>query len=398
MRHLWVVSACAAAVSPPLQALNNDTLFLRGTTSMTYDSNVFRISDDLSNAAAESILQGEGRSDLIWGLGAGLRMDLPVSRQRFRLDLSATRYQYNDFDQLDYTGYGLEGIWDWRVGNDWYGQVNLGARQARQTYSTDIAVLVPRLYRTYDALVDVRHALTPQWELQTSLSASETDYKDDVFRVDDFEYWAADVGASYRTALGNSTGVRLRYEDGNWPNRPPGAIEDEYTQYTLSAVLDWRLTGKSRLYGDAGYTFRDQSASNDRDFDGPSGRLTYEYSVTHKSTLRASLYQTRGAVEDFTATYIKTTGVDLAWHQQATSKITLQASASFREQDYLGESLVPGVQRRRDDLTTFGLVASYQATRTLSVSAGAQYDERSSNIPLGDYDAYTLYLSALIEF
>jgi hypothetical protein len=56
------------------------------------------------------------------------------------------------------------------------------------------------------------------------------------------------------------------------------------------------------------------------------------------------------------------------------------------------------VQRRRDDLTTFGLVASYQATRTLSVSAGAQYDERSSNIPLGDYDAYTLYLSALIEF
>jgi long-subunit fatty acid transport protein len=81
-----------------------------------------------------------------------------------------------------------------------------------------------------------------------------------------------------------------------------------------------------------------------------------------------------------------------------TGKITLQATASYREQDYLGESLVPGAQQRRDELTTLGLGASYQATRTLSFSAGAQYDERSSNIPFGDYDVYTLSLSAGIEF
>ena len=401
VRHPLVVLACAAAVSSPLQALNDDKLFLRGTTSINYDSNVFRIADDISDDIANRFLQGKDRSDLIWGLGAGVRLDLPVSRQRFRADLSATQYKYSEFDQLDYTAYGLRGIWDWRVGNDWYGQVNVGARQTRQTYSTDIGAFIPRLYRTYDGLVDVRYTLTARWELQTSVSAYETDYKDDMFRFDDFEYRAANIGASYRTPLGNSTGVRLRYEEGQWPNRPPAppsVFDNEYTQYTVSAVIDWRLTGKSRLYGDAGYTFREGDAASNRDFDGPSGRLSYEYSLTGKSTLRGSLYQTRGAVDEFTATYIKTTGLDLSYLQQLTGKITLQATASYREQDYLGESLVPGAQQRRDELTTLGLGASYQATRTLSFSAGAQYDERSSNIPFGDYDVYTLSLSAGIEF
>lgn len=390
-----LVFACAAAFSPPLQALNGDKVFLRGTASVDYNSNVFSVPDEAGGIDPEvaNLVQGKGRSDLIWGLGAGVRVDLPVGRQRLRADLSATRYQYNEFDLLDYTGYGLRGIWDWRVGNDWYGQVNLGTSQDRQFYSSAVGGFVPQLYKMHDGLVEARYALTPRWELQTALSASTTNYDDAQARFDDFDYWAADIGASYRTPADNSTGVRLRYEQGDWPNRPPAppaTVDDEYTQYTLSAVLDWRLTGKSRLFGDAGYTFR-QSDAADRDFDGPSGRLTYEYALTGKSTLRASLYQTRGAGEDFTTAYIKTTGVDLSWLQELTAKIALRATASYREQDYLG-------QERRDDLITLGLNASYQATRTLSLSAGAQYDERSSNLQSGDYDVYLLYVKAGVEF
>jgi hypothetical protein len=65
VRHPLVVLACAAAVSSPLQALNDDKLFLRGTTSINYDSNVFRIADDISDDIANRFLQGKDRSDLI---------------------------------------------------------------------------------------------------------------------------------------------------------------------------------------------------------------------------------------------------------------------------------------------------------------------------------------------
>jgi len=52
---------------------------------------------------------GPDKSDTYFGLGAGIRMDLPVSRQRFRLDASAMKYFYQRLTDLDYTGYGARG-------------------------------------------------------------------------------------------------------------------------------------------------------------------------------------------------------------------------------------------------------------------------------------------------
>jgi len=54
-------------------------------------------------------------------------------------------------------------------------------------------------------------------------------------------------------------------------------LGDAYDQYTASAVLDWFLSGRSRLYGDIGYTWRARQNALQGDFNGPSGRLTYDY-------------------------------------------------------------------------------------------------------------------------
>jgi exopolysaccharide biosynthesis operon protein EpsL len=381
-------------------ALGNDTVFVRADTGFTYESNVFRVTDE-DSPSVEQFLGGRGKSDMVWSVGAGVRMDLPVSRQRFRVDASAVRYLYSEFDELDYTGYNARGIWDWRVGNDWHGQLGAGVRNARRTYSDELGFIVPSLYKSYDALLDVRYALTARWELETGATSTRTRYEAEELRVDDFDLTTLKVGAQYRTPAGNGVGLRLRYEQGEWPNRPPAPIaffDNEYDQYTLSAVVDWRVTGKSRLFGDVGYTRRQRAAEDDRDFTGPSGRLAYDYQVTGKSAIRGSIYETRGPVEDFTATYVKTTGIDLSYTYQMTAKITAQATATYRRIDYLGSAVVAGAPQREDRLTDLGVSVTYKPRRTLSFSTGATHESRSSNLPLGDYSAYTLYVTAGVEF
>ena len=368
-------------------ALGNDTVFVRGNAVIGYDSNVFRISDELTLPTS---LGGPSKDDTYYGLGVGLRLDLPVSRQRFRADASATKYWYSRFQDLDYTGYGARGTWDWRVGNDWHGQIGGGMRQTRQTATDALGFTVPRLLRTYNALANARYALTPRWELQAGGSAYQARYDNDIFRANDFESSAWDLGASYRTPRGNSTGARLRYERGRWPNRSgdvAARLGGEYDQFTLSAVLDWRLTGRSRLYGDVGYTQRSRENAQQGDFSGPSGRLTYEYSLSGKTTLRGSIYQTRGPTDADFATYVRTTGLDLSATHQLTGKIGLGGSLGYSEAEYLGEARNTGQAVREFQYWNIGVNGVYQITRTVYLNAAVTYYWRTSDLEFGDYEA-----------
>jgi exopolysaccharide biosynthesis operon protein EpsL len=397
---LPVLLACLCLLCIParVQALGNDTVFLRAFGNVTYDSNVFRISDEFPTAAATD---SSRKDDWIYGLGAGLRLDIPVSQQRFKLDASATQYKYSEFDQLDYTGYAVRGEWDWKAGERWSGQVNLGARQERQAYSNALFFSFPSLVERYDARASARYALTTRWELDGGLSKYASRYDNELLQFDDFDSDSYFLGAAYRSPAGNSTGARLRYERGDWANRPsapPANLDNQYRQYTLEAVVDWAISGKSRLAGELGYTWRDRDDAIQRDFDGPSGRLTYIWEVTGKSTLQGAVYRTLGAIDDFNATYTQTDGIDLAYAYDVSAKVVANATASYRILDYEGTSFDPSQPQREDKLRSLTLGASYELTRTITLSAGARYEKRTSNIRFADYDVYTVYGTAGIEF
>lgn len=392
------LAAAMIAAAPSVYALGNDSIMLRAFARTTYDSNVFRISDDLD---PDIVLGGRSKSDQIWGVGAGIRCDLPISQQRVLLDASATRYDYSRFDQLDYTAYALRAAWDWRLGKSWSGRIGGGRREDRQTYSADVGFFIPSLLTTSDVQLDARYALGTRWELQAQLTAFRYRYDNDQQQVDDFDSDSLSMGVRYKTALGNALGLRLLHQQGQWPNRSQVQsflFDDEYRQYTLSVVADWRPSSRSRLYGDLGYTWRDQGGAEDRDFDGMSGQITYDYALGGKSQLRASVYQLRGPIEDFTATYTRSTGLSVTYFYELGPKTRLQANAGYRELSYAGLLLAPDALQRDDELSTFGASVAYQAMRKLTLNAGARYDQRRSNAALGDYSAHTLFLNANVEF
>src|SRR5262245_2000785 len=221
---------------------SNDTLLLDATVGVAYNSNVLGISNELPAAQVNQLLGGRSEGDWIFDYGAGLRLDQPVSRQRFVIDLAATRYDYDQFTELSYTGYTARGTWDWRVGNDWYGQLRAGVVQSQQTYFSGLVVNVPAVVRNYEELVDAHYALTSRWEVYGSLSATQSIYAQEAFQQGNINVQDQSIGATYRSPLGNSTGAKLTFEQGKWPNQPPVGVaqlsSNSYTQYTLAMTLD----------------------------------------------------------------------------------------------------------------------------------------------------------------
>src|SRR6185312_11312452 len=98
-----------------------------------------------------------------------------------------------------------------------------------------------------------------------------------------------------------------------------------------------------------------------------------------------------------TATYVKTVGLGLSASYQMTGKTTLQANLSASQQSYLGTNLTTSEQRK-DKLYVAGIGASYQATRTLSFSAGVTYQPRISNIQFGSYHDTVASIGGSIQF
>jgi len=400
-RRAIVAAACAALSlqCPSVAALDGDKILLRGSASVGYDSNVLHVADGLTLPAE---LGGPQESDVYYGLGAGVHANLPISRQTIRLDASATKYWYVHFKQLDYTGYGGSGAWDWRVGNDWYGTLSAGVTQALTTYSSSLGLFVPSLYKNYNTLIDVHNALTPRWDLEASVALSQIRYNDAVREVDNFNQSTYTVAGRYTSPAGPVTGVQLSFERGESPNQPPvgqSVFDNNWEQYTLSALLDWPLTGHSRLAGNVGYTFRTQASTlpGRGDFNGISGNLTYTYYLSARTQLQANLYDLRGPVNSTQATYVKTVGIGLSASYQATGKTTLQANLSASQQSYLGSNF-DNTEQRKDKLYIAGVGASYQATRTLSFSAGLTYQPRISNVQFGSYHDTVASIGGSIQF
>jgi hypothetical protein len=396
-----VFLAVALAVHAPTAcALGNDTIFLRGSAFLGYDSNVFRVADGLTLPAS---LGGPDQGDMYYGLGAGVRLDLPISRQRVTADAYINKYWYSRFQALDYNAYGMNATWHWRAGNDWYGQLGAGVDQSRQ-YSTNALApeaTIPRLLRRYNALANARYALTPRWELQAGVSAYSTKYNDEVFSSSDFQGSTWDLGASYRSPRGNSTGFRLRYQEGRWPNRSGAtatALGAEYQQYTLSAVVDWHLSGRSRLYGDVGYTVQSRQDAQQGDFNGPSGTLVYDYLLSGRTTLRTSIFQIRGPTDADFATYTRTTGVTFSSIYELTGKIQLQGSLAYSEVDYLGEARTQGASTREFQYWSVGASGVYRVTRTVNLNGGLSYYWRTSSVEFGDYHGFIANIRVGAEF
>ncbi len=373
----------------PVDTTELRNLKFSGTLGLVFDDNVFRLDDDESE---EAVLGTSGRSDTIRQIGAGVRYDLPVSRQLFSLEARADNFNYNRFTELDHTAYLLGGNWGYQAGPDISG--DLGYRRSRRLTSFNELQQQQRDLITRDtAYLSTQYRIFPRLQVRGALEGDWVDHSER--RALDQRIATETVGVDYVSIRENTIGVQLQLKQGEYPNDQIVAgipIKNDYDEYELSAVTGWQFAPKTRFDGRIGYTDREHDEISDRDFSGITYRGIVAWAPRAKILVDGTLYREIAAVEDLIASFVLTEGVSAGIAWAPTIKIVLQARAIYEDRKYEGDPGIElGVRGDRDDkFRGMRFSAGYRPARFVDVFSSYEHGSRSSNLNNADYD-YDLF-------
>ncbi|HKA38134.1 MAG TPA: XrtB/PEP-CTERM-associated polysaccharide biosynthesis outer membrane protein EpsL [Burkholderiales bacterium] len=351
------------------------------------DSNPFRLSDSTDTQAT---LGTTSKADTVSRAGVGLKADLPFSRQRLLLDLQVQGVNYHTFDVLDHTAYRASGAWNWQAGDQWSGAVGYSQREFLASLADIQAPIKDMITENY-AFAGGGFRFTPRWRVRGLLDWIKWDHSDPSRDTLDASIYAGTVGLDYVTPLGNSVGVQSKYSVGDYPNRQVVAgslVDNSYYEIESSAVMHWIFTSKSVFDARAGYTSRRQDQVPQRDFDGFTGRVIYDWFIGPKTLLNFAVWREIRSTEDVSASYILSEGWGIGPAWAPTSKIVLQVKYIREDRDYRGDPgfVASGTPPREDKFRGGNITLGYTPRRNIQLSVSAEGGDRESNTAGADYD------------
>lgn len=397
------LSTCAVALglALPMQcvmALGTDTVFISGNAGLSYDSNLFRLDSGVNPSGATQ------QDSFIYHYGLGLSADVPYSRQRFRANLNIQQNIYASFHDLNYVGGSGSAAWLWQVGDDLNGDLGVSVAQSLQNYSYTSVSTQRNVVRNTNVYFDPRYRIAPNFELQGGLNYTNGRNTLEAADVNDFNTLSARLGLAYVTYSGNHVGLQVQTWKTEFPNQAVAANND-YRDNRVSIFFNWAVTGASQIEGSVGYKQRQHDLVPQRDFDGWTGTVGWNWTPTGRTHMRLFLGRDLGGVEDLVITYARTYTVSFNPSYQLTSKMTLNGTAQYQDLRFFGNtgfvntSSVSGtLADRHDKISTLGLGLGYSITRIFSMGLNYTYSHRNSNVPLGNYNDNVVSFNGSVTF
>ncbi len=393
--------AAASAMTGTLDAAPFDVFRPYVSAAVVYDDNLFRVSDD-EEALAQ--LGTTKKSDTIRTAGAGFDVDVPVSRQRFVLQANADRNYYKHFSKLDHTAGKGKADWHWRAGNQWDGLL-------RYVYVRKLADFTEQRIRTKDMITRQRaearasYQFHPRWQLTGSGGWTESDHDEELRERLDRTKVFGELQLDYVSRAHNRVGTWVRVIDADFPNREldpdaPVPVDNSFRDTILGMAVRWQATGHSILKGRAGYQQRDYDQVSDRDFNGWTGRLTYNWLVSDKTEVEISLWRDLDAVQEDIASFVDERGVGAKVTWSPTEKLTLEGGGRYEKRDHDGNPGLTVTNRnaRKDDVYAGEASIAYEPLRNVRLSLGGRAGQRDSNRPNSEYDFWRVNATVRVGF
>lgn len=371
-------------------------LQLRVFGGFRHDSNLFRLSSD---ADSEAILGTSDKSDNVYLVGAGARVEMEKSRQKFFIDGSAEQSWYQNFSDLDNTTNALQGEWDWQVGNDWNGKLGAGHRRYLESFANiqeNVKDMInrDRAYGSanYQPVSYLRFSVDGDWV--------KTDHGAETRQELDSRADSAAFTVSWVTPAENTMGIRLRTTDATYDDAPASSVASrDFTEDEYSFVATWRVTGASIFRGRLGRTEREFDQSPDRNFSGPTWRLGYEWTPTGKTALELAIWRELHGFEDLSGEYVRTTGIGIFPAWSVMPKLILQGKALYQTRDYFGSAApVPASGVREDHELLFQVAGIWTPLRLTQLILAVESGKRTSNQALSDYDYQSISAGVMRTF
>jgi exopolysaccharide biosynthesis operon protein EpsL len=368
-------------------------------TGLTFDNNLFR----LPAGEHPTGLESTSRSDLFWNAFVGGQAYLPVGRQVVRADLNVSTTHYDRYTFLNYRALNGLGAWDWRIGSVFSGTLSYGQLQALSSF-VDVHSFERNINTVRTAVSENEFWMLPDWHLTAGIVSTHADNSSPSLFFAKLEESALDAGIKYLTYGQNYLRLSWREAWGRYPNQEfipgtpgvPGTgstIDNRYEQTDVGLDYYQAPTGASQLTARLAYTDRRMPNLPQRNFSGPTGRISWDYAATGKVGFNLLARREIGAYTDLVTNYILTEAASITPYWLATSKVRLEASLERQRRDYRGDPqfILTNQPPEVDYLTFWRLTATYDATLRWRVMVGWQYSTRTSNVNGLDFSDQTVY-------
>ncbi|MBX9716870.1 MAG: hypothetical protein K2X42_09775 [Burkholderiaceae bacterium] len=256
--------------------------YIGASTSVAYDSNVFRLPQAVS--------------DTIYSLGLVAGVDQTIGRQRLYANgiLSDTRFV--DQKQINYTRYSFLGGIDWQTVYSLSGTLSYSSKQNLYSFggTNTIQSTAKNLERQDEVILTGRYGGASLLSLDTSLTHRKLRYSDPTYRFNALEQDSASVGLTYRPRASLTLGSALRYTQGTY------ALSQDFDRYDLDLTGYWIPTGLSTFNARLSFSKRkSRAADSELDFSGTTGQLNWTYQPTGKLSISTSFSRDSGAESSF---------------------------------------------------------------------------------------------------
>ncbi|HYC36407.1 MAG TPA: XrtB/PEP-CTERM-associated polysaccharide biosynthesis outer membrane protein EpsL [Usitatibacter sp.] len=389
------LAAALVAAATPACAFFNDRLELFFTETATWDSNVFRLSENID---PRTVTGQSSLRDRILTHGIGISADVPVSLQRFQASYQRFWTRYQKFDHLDFDGDLWRVAWLWAVTREFTGDVGFSETTGLASFAT-FGGTTQDVIHTRQAYATANWLLTPRWLAYAGLTATERKHDDRTRRINDIEAKSFEARMSYVTPKETQVGLSVRYEDGAAPESTvfQGVdFDNAYRQWGLGIVGRWDATAHSRFDGRVDYVKREYEQFSERDYSGPAWGVTYTWTPSAKLSVASTIRRDIAPIDDVQTAFVISTGVSVKPRWQVTEKVALLGSLDYARWKYQADPIIGGEFEHRIRAASVGF--AWTPLQRVVITGNFSREERRSDLANADYKVNIFTLDGRIGF
>jgi exopolysaccharide biosynthesis operon protein EpsL len=326
------------------------------------------------------------QSDEIGVLSVGLKAEREYSLQRFSAEVEAATYKYDKFSHLNYSTLNYAAAWDWKFTPALHGVLSAERRQfrditditgqglnevGRRTERTELLEGIYDIDGVWRALAGVSRTSSTSTVPQ-SWDASPT-------------VRSARVGGGYEWASGSALFLRFRRGDGEYKEPVLPATSADFRENETDLRLKWILTGKTTLDSRVGYLRREHSEAPARDFSGPVGSATVDWSATGKTRVIAGVLRDLSSSGLDVGGHVRSTRFFVGPVWNATALTSLNARYDRIVRSWRDVPAGPEQSGRRDVIQAASIGLDWTPRRIVTVSASVRGERVKSSISGANY-------------
>ncbi|WP_374264246.1 hypothetical protein [Zoogloea sp.] len=358
--------------------------------TLTYDSNLFR----LSGAAAAKAAGLAGMGDWYSVTKLGLGLDKSYAGQQLVLEYELSMTRYGAFDFLNNNANTAVGRWRWSAGPDWKGELAAEHREAMDDFA---------YYRQQQRSLAVTrqvsaggfYQLMPDWQVGVQAAQGSRRYPDGSRPSNEIDFTGLDTVLRYVPESGAVVAITRRRAQGQYPNAPitsTGLSESRFDQDELFAEANLPLRSGTRLLGRVGSVTRTYQRFPQNNYSGRNAMLGLDWQVTPRTTLGTTLRYDIEPAQDFVSNYVAVKGLRLGAVWAYSTKLRVESRLEWRDAQYRGDpgfGVSTGAQRE-DKSMLASVAGTWQlAPRTRWITALTRERRESSEAGLS-FNYWTL--------